>query len=387
MMTEQTIFLISDNPIVRKDPKDLIPHELNETLFGELNKNEYITLREDIKRRGVQDPLHITLDNIIISGHQRRKVALDIGIKVPCIIRMDLKTPWQIKEQLISDNLLRRHLSDYQKVECCEHLREIEETRAKERMESGANQYSPVENFPEGSEGKTRDNVAERVGISGRQYDKARKVFNEAPEEIKDQWKAGKISTHNAYKQTQKQKEKENRPVLKNVEPMPTDIFDVLYADPPWKYDFQKDSTDEIEAKYPTMELEDIKKMDIPAANNSVLFLWATAPKIKEALEVMESWGFEYKTNAVWDKEWIGMGYWFRGQHEILLVGTKGTFAPPQQQDRESSVFRYKRTKHSKKPDEIRDYISKCFPDNKKIELFGRTEAEDWTIWGNEKLE
>jgi len=49
MMTEQTIFLISDNPIVRKDPKDLIPHELNETLFGELNKNEYITLREDIK--------------------------------------------------------------------------------------------------------------------------------------------------------------------------------------------------------------------------------------------------------------------------------------------------------------------------------------------------
>lgn len=77
------------------------------------------------------------------------------------------------------------------------------------------------------------------------------------------------------------------------------------------------------------MELEEIKTLSIPSADNAVLFLWATAPKLKEALEVMEAWGFEYRTNAVWDKEIIGMGYWFRGQHELLLVGVKGEFSPP----------------------------------------------------------
>lgn len=56
-----------------------------------------------------------------------------------------------------------------------------------------------------------------------------------------------------------------------------------------------------------------------PSEDNAVLYLWATAPKLLEALEVMRAWGFKYKTQAVWDKSWVGMGYWFRGQHEILL--------------------------------------------------------------------
>lgn len=146
---------------------------------------------------------------------------------------------------------------------------------------------------------------------------------------------------------------------------MKVDIFNtdkkysIIYADPPWRYDFSKDNADKIENHYPTMTLNEIKRLPINliAEENSVLFLWATAPKLEQALEVMKAWGFTYKTNACWDKEWIGMGYWFRGQHELLLVGTKGKFSPPIPKERISSIHREKKTKHSKKPNFYRDYI------------------------------
>lgn len=167
---------------------------------------------------------------------------------------------------------------------------------------------------------------------------------------------------------------------------LPKKKYQVIYADPPWRYNFSKDNKDKIEEHYPTMGLEEIKKIsvNIIADDNCVLFLWATAPKLKEALEVMDSWGFEYKTNAVWDKQWIGMGYWFRGNHELLLVGTKGKFSPPNQKELVDSVFRIRRREHSRKPDKIRTLIWNWFRDFDKIELFARQKIEGWDCWGNE---
>ena len=93
--------------------------------------------------------------------------------------------------------------------------------------------------------------------------------------------------------------------------------YQVIYTDPAWKYDFAETDSRKIENQYPTMELEEIKNLPINeiADTNCVLYLWATAPKLIEALEVIKAWGFEYKTHAIWDKGVIGMGYWFRGQH------------------------------------------------------------------------
>ena len=78
------------------------------------------------------------------------------------------------------------------------------------------------------------------------------------------------------------------------------------------------------------------------------------------------------------------MVFWFRGQHEILLVGTKGKFSPPEQHKRTGSVYRFRRGKHSKKPDEIRDLIAAWFPDAARLEMFCRFPAAGWTVWGNE---
>lgn len=160
--------------------------------------------------------------------------------------------------------------------------------------------------------------------------------------------------------------------------------FSVIYADPPWRYSFSRSDSRKIENQYPTMTTEEICSLVVPTAKDCVLYLWATAPKLIEALRVMDAWGFTYKTQAVWDKEKIGMGFWFRGQHEILLVGTKGHVSPPAQSSRTSSVYRFKRGKHSKKPDEIRDLISRWFPNSEKLEMFCRHPADGWSVWGNE---
>jgi len=166
--------------------------------------------------------------------------------------------------------------------------------------------------------------------------------------------------------------------------PFPNKKYTIIYADPPWNYRHCASNSRRIENKYPTMPLDEIKNLPIPASDNCVLYLWATAPKLLEAMDVLIAWGFDYRTCAVWDKEIIGMGYWFRGQHELLLVGVKGKFSPPPQTLRVSSVIKEKRTKHSKKPDKVRDLIKKWYPNKSRLEMFAREKHKGWDVWGNE---
>lgn len=184
-----------------------------------------------------------------------------------------------------------------------------------------------------------------------------------------------------------KEREQKQAEVAQVVTPraIPTGKYEVIYADPPWRYDFSETKVRDIENQYPTMDIESIKALKIPSSDNSVLFLWATAPKLPEAFEVMEAWGFSYKTCAVWDKEKIGMGYWFRGQHELLLVGTKGQVSPPPPQARESSVYREPRGEHSAKPKRYYEMIESMFPGKVYLELFARSKhSDDWEVWGNQ---
>jgi N6-adenosine-specific RNA methylase IME4 len=161
-------------------------------------------------------------------------------------------------------------------------------------------------------------------------------------------------------------------------------VYGIIYADPPWRYGFSKSGSRKIENHYPTMSIAEICALKVPAAKDAVLYLWATAPKLPEALEVVRAWGFEYKSCAVWDKLNLGMGYWFRGQHELLLVGVRGNVSPPDQRLRVSSVFQEKRTKHSRKPTLIRDLIASWYPQARKLEMFARQTADGWDCWGNE---
>lgn len=167
-------------------------------------------------------------------------------------------------------------------------------------------------------------------------------------------------------------------------------LVSVLLADPPWRYDFSETDSRQIENQYPTADADEIARhLDLPwapqLADDCVLFMWATAPKLREAFVVLEGWGFEYKTHAIWDKEKIGMGYWFRGQHELLIVATRGTKSPPEPDKRFASVFRERRDdKHSKKPECVYRAIEEMFPDDVKFEMYARESREGWLQGGND---
>lgn len=183
--------------------------------------------------------------------------------------------------------------------------------------------------------------------------------------------------------------------------------FDLILADPPWRYDFAQARTSRIEAHYPTMALADICALDVPSICNpqAILFLWATAPKLREGLEVMAAWGFEYKTFDVWFKVQVdkhrhqlvlgdalrpagnqkkGLGYYWRNRHEPLLCGTRGGFSPPSPSRRLESGFGAEVREHSRKPDIARQRIETMYPTASKIELFAREEHRGWAHWGNE---
>ena len=173
--------------------------------------------------------------------------------------------------------------------------------------------------------------------------------------------------------------------------------YDIIYADPAWRYDFSKSKNRDIENQYPTMSVSEICELPISKITNDncILYLWATAPKLIEALKVVDAWGFKYKTQAIWDKGSAGIGYWFRGQHEILIVATKGKNSPPKASLRCGSILRYpnqnrlarikgKCNHHSLKPWEVKEMIKRWFPNTKRIELFSREKAEGFDAWGNE---
>ena len=165
--------------------------------------------------------------------------------------------------------------------------------------------------------------------------------------------------------------------------PDPSKKYSVILSDPPWRYDFSRSSSRKIENQYPTMTVEELCAMDVPSADNAVLYLWATSPKLPEAFKVMESWGFQYRSNFVWVKDKLGMGYWARSQHELLLVGVKGNFSPPCPQNRISSVITGDRVQHSRKPYKVKRYLSKPYPKLDKLEMFSRTRTAGWDVFGN----
>lgn len=171
---------------------------------------------------------------------------------------------------------------------------------------------------------------------------------------------------------------------------IPEGKWNVIYADPPWEYDFSKSESRSIPAHYDPLCLEDIKYYtdanDRPIqdaiADDAILFIWATQPKLREALEVIVAWGFEYKTGAVWKKDKIGMGYYFRGQHELLFVANKGNMPIPDPENRVSSVIEAPRLQHSRKPAEVRGIIKKMYPNCKYMEAFRTETIDGWEGFG-----
>lgn len=177
------------------------------------------------------------------------------------------------------------------------------------------------------------------------------------------------------------------------IKDLPTEKYAVIYADPEWQFEPYSRETGmdrSADNHYPTSPIDEISGRDVESisADDCVLFLWATAPMLREALIVMGAWGFTYKSQAVWVKDRIGTGFWFRNQHELLLVGTRGDVPAPAMGDQFSSVIMASTGDHSAKPVAAIEIIESYFPNLPKIELNRRgAPRAGWAAWGNEVTE
>lgn len=173
--------------------------------------------------------------------------------------------------------------------------------------------------------------------------------------------------------------------------PTPGKRYSIIYADPPWSYR-NKGTRAAADKHYPTMSIEDIKALPVAeiAADDCVLFMWATFPMLQQALETIAAWGFEYKTLAFcWAKRnqkspgWFwGLGNWTRSNAEVCLLSVKGH--PRRASAAVHSLIDASVGRHSAKPPEVRDRIVELMGDAPRIELFAREVTPGWDCWGNE---
>lgn len=349
-------------------------------LIPTLAEAEITQLEENLKRDGCRDPLVIwNGKNILLDGHHRFEICRRNQIPYKTE-RLTLPDRNAAKAWIIRNQFGRRNLTPFVRAELALKLEPLIATKAKERMRAG----KPVQNS---AQGKTRDAIAKAAGLSHDTIHKAKIVAEKAPEEVKTKLRAGETSINAAYRDIKRKETREQ--VIDRLKESPlktTTLCPILYADPPWRYEHSVSESRDIENQYPTMELEDICALPINdvAAPNALLFLWATSPKLREAMTVLERWGFSYRTCMVWVKDKIGMGYYARQKHEILLIAKRGELPPPDPKNRPDSVIEAPRGKHSQKPEVVYELIERMYPELDKIELFSRNRREGWKAWGNE---
>lgn len=186
---------------------------------------------------------------------------------------------------------------------------------------------------------------------------------------------------------------------MSEIIPFPNKKYQIIYADPPWsfssrelqKYDGKRFTS--MDKHYQTQNKHWIKNLPVGdiSATDCALFLWSTDAHLGEAIETMESWGFKYVTVAfVWEKltatgkTVANLGAWTMKNYELCLFGTKGTMLKYKRANNIYQKVAAKRTKHSKKPEQVRENIELLFGDLPRIELFARHKTEGWDVWGNE---
>lgn len=220
-------------------------------------------------------------------------------------------------------------------------------------------------------------------GLADDEDDLVSDIAEEHLQRVKNGDREARRSIKEARKQIEKKKherEIENQDPSLNSE---TD-FDVIVADPPWDYNNDEwRETKQGTVPYPTLSLDELKDIDIPAGDDCILWLWFTNAFVQEAAELVDAWGFEQKTILTWDKDWLGLGHWLQNQTEHAMLCVRGS--PAEDMAGESTVLRCQRESrdHSKKPEEFYELVERTCPGS-KLELFAREARDGWVGFGDE---
>lgn len=350
-------------------------------IFPLIHGPEFNQLIDDIKLNGLIEPI-LTYEGQILDGRNRYNACKQAGVE-PHFVEYEGDDP---VGHVISLNLYRRHLeSDQRAASAVDALPRYEE-EAKKRQGTRTDLATDIpQKIAESKE--SRQHVAEQFHTNRQYVSDMKKLKEEEPETFED-IKEGR------QKLSQVKKEKKRKERIEKIAEISEGnaslpegkTYPVIYADPPWRYEYSETESRSIENQYPTMDLEAICALKVPAQEDAILFLWTTSPKLDQGIRVLQEWGFTYRTCAIWDKQKIGMGYYFRQQHEILLVGVRGNLPVPEAKNRPKSVFSFPRGEHSAKPAEVAEMIERMYPELSKLEMFCRSPRDGWDVWGNQSV-
>jgi ParB/RepB/Spo0J family partition protein len=332
-------------------------------------------LAESIEEVGLLHPVVVTPEGRLIAG-QRRLAACRIleWNDVPVTV-VDL---YQAARGEALENFVRKDLLPSEIVALKRAVEPLERKAARERQGSRADLCHPATVAE--CQGDARDKIARYLGVGRTTIERAEAVVEAAEEEpeeyghsVEQMDRSGRVA--GAYRRLtvlKQARELDARPPK-----LPSGPFQVIVADPPWRYETGNN------LPYPTMSVEEIKAMSIRdiADDDAVLWLWATNAHLRVAFDVVEAWGFEYKTLLTWVKDRMGTGEWLRGQTEHCLLAARGK--PVFVHGSSTTVLEAMRREHSRKPEEFYALVESTCPGS-KVELFARQERGAWRAFGND---
>ena len=347
--------------------------------FPMMGVDEFDQLKADIKANGLLEPIWL-YEGKILDGRNRWLACSEVGEKP----RFNYYQEDQPIAFVISKNLHRRHLNKSQSAMIATEFKPLLEEEAKKRQ---GIRNDIVELIPPSEQGKARDKAGKLFNVSGRYVSEAEKIKQEAPQYV-EPILSGEMTITDAKRKINREN-RINNIIKKAAKAEALDeigIYSVIYADPPWQYEHPISDSRKIENQYPTMGIDEICALDVPGicTDNAILFLWASTPMLKKGLQVLDAWGFDYRTSMVWVKPSIGPGQWVRQRHELLLIGIKGSIPTPEGGNKPDSVIEAPRREHSQKPEVMYEIIERMYPKLAKVELFSRNPRKGWRAWGYE---
>lgn len=381
-------------------------------LIPPLTAEEFKQLETNCIEEGIRDAI-VTWQGFIIDGHNRYKIATDWQLSFKTIEKA-FDSEEAVKEWMIINQFGRRNLSNYQRTLLALELEEIFEKKAKankvlaaEKMNTfSVNSPKTLDLFQEEQPEKkpieikpidTRKELSKIAGVGEQTISRVKVIEQKAAPEIKEKLSTGEISINQAYQDIKKEEKKEQRvnEIKQQIEaiesgelPELKGVFDIISFDPPWPYEGEsKEITTydpngrRVANPYPEMSIEEIKKIEVPSSDNSVVFLWTTHKFLNDAFDILKTWGFQYKATLVWDKEKMGMGAWLRMQCEFCLIGIKGK--PYWDNTKYRDIIRESRREHSRKPDSFFEMVENITL-GRKLEYFSREKRNGWEVFGND---
>ena len=338
------------------------------------------SLADSIEEVGLLHPVVVTPEGRLIAGQRRLEACRLLDWTDVPVTVVDL---YQAARGEAHENFVRKDLLPSEIVALKRAIEPLERREARQRQGYKETALCPSATVAEGQRaypGAARDKIARYLGVGKTTIDRAEAVVEAAeedPEEygylVEQMDRSGKVA--GAYRRLEVLKQA--RQLEASVPELPTGPFQVIVADPPWRY--ETGST----LPYPTMDIEEIKAMPIKtiAADDATLWLWTTNAHLRIAFEVVEAWGFEYRTLLTWVKNQMGTGDWLRGQTEHCLLAVRGK--PVFLHGNHSTALEAARREHSRKPEEFYALVEATCPGN-RVELFSRQERQGWVAFGNQ---